>query len=225
MDKETYQLIENFMLSCMEDSAHDKEHIYRVLYNSLEIAKTENNVCYDILICACLLHDIARKEQFKNPSLCHALAGGEKAYNFLASHGFETDFAIKVKHCIQTHRFRSSSPPVSIEAKILFDADKLDVSGATGIARTLMYKGIVSEPLYSILPDGTISSGRNDTSPSFFQEYKYKLENLYSNFYTKKAAEIAKERQKAAKDFYNNLYNEIASSYQNGKEELNKILQ
>ena len=36
MDKETYNLIENYMLLCMEDSAHDKEHIYRVLYNSLE---------------------------------------------------------------------------------------------------------------------------------------------------------------------------------------------
>ena len=225
MDKETYHLIENYMLLCMEDSAHDKEHIYRVLYNSLEIAKTESNIDYDVLICSCLLHDIARKEQFENPSLCHAIAGAGKAYKFLASNGFGKDYAEKVKHCIHTHRFRSSNPPVSIEAKILFDADKLDVAGAIGIARTLVYKGIVSEPLYSVLPDGTVSSGENDTDPSFFQEYKYKLENLYSKFYTKRAAEIAKERQKAAIDFYNNIYNEINSSYQNGKEELNKIIQ
>ena len=43
MNKQTYTLLENYMLSCMEDSAHDKEHIYRVLYNGLEIAKTESN--------------------------------------------------------------------------------------------------------------------------------------------------------------------------------------
>ena len=225
MDKETYNLIENYMLLCMEDSAHDKEHIYRVLYNSLEIAKTENNIDYDVLICSCLLHDIARKEQFENPSLCHAMAGAGKAYNFLTGNGFGKDYAEKVKHCIQTHRFRSNNPPVSIEAKILFDADKLDVAGAIGIARTLVYKGIVSEPIYSVLPDGTVSSGENDKTPSFFQEYKYKLENLYSKFYTKRAAEIAMERQKAAIDFYNNIYNEINPSYQNGKEELNKIIQ
>ena len=225
MDKETYNLIENYMLLCMEDSAHDKEHIYRVLYNSLEIAKTESNIDYDVLICSCLLHDIARKEQFENPSLCHAIAGAGKAYKFLASNGFGKDYAEKVKHCIQTHRFRSSNPPVSIEAKILFDADKLDVAGAIGIARTLVYKGIVSEPLYSVLPDGTVSSGENDTDPSFFQEYKYKLENLYSKFYTKRAAEIAKERQKAAIDFYNNIYNENNSSYKNGKDALNKSIQ
>ena len=75
-----------------------------------------------------------------------------------------------------------------------------------------------------MLPDGTVSSGENDKTPSFVQEYKYKLENLYSKFYTKRAAEIARERQKAAIDFYNNIYNEINSSYQNGKEELNKII-
>ena len=59
----------------------------------------------------------------------------------------------------------------------MFDADKLDVTGAMGIARTLLYKGKVSEPLYSLLPDGTVSTGEDDTEPSFFQEYKYKLES------------------------------------------------
>lgn len=57
----TYSLLENYMLSCMDDSAHDKEHIYRVLYHAMEIAKTLQNVDYDVLIAACLLHDIGRK--------------------------------------------------------------------------------------------------------------------------------------------------------------------
>ena len=201
MNKEMYSLLESYMLSCMEDSAHDKEHVYRVLYQALEIARTENNVDYDVLITACLLHDIGRKEQFENPSLCHAAVGSDKAYYFLVEHGFETSYAEQVKHCIQTHRFRRNSPPQSPEAKILFDADKLDATGAMGIARTLIYKGIVSDPLYSVSPDGTVLTGENDTEPSFFQEYKYKLEKLYSQFYTVRATEIAHERQRAAVDF------------------------
>lgn len=225
MNKKTYSLIEDYMISCMEDSAHDKEHIYRVLYNALEIAKTETNVDYDVLIGACLLHDIARSEQFKNPDLCHALAGGEKAYRFLIEHGFGSDYAKQVKHCIQTHRYRKNTPPQSIEAKILFDADKLDVSGAIGIARTLIYKGTISEPLYSVLPDGKVSSGENDTSPSFFHEYKHKLENLYSNFYTVKGAELAQKRRSAAVEFYNHLFQEINASYENGSDELDKVIQ
>ena len=225
MNKETYCLLENFMLGCMEDSAHDKEHIYRVLYNALEIAKTENNVNYDVLIAACLLHDIGRKEQFENPALCHAIVGSEKAYRFLMAHGFEMSYAEQVKQCIKTHRYRKNNLPQSIEAKILFDADKLDVAGAIGIARTLLYKGSISEPLYSVMSNGSVSTGENDITPSFFQEYKYKLENLYSNFYTEKATTIAEERQYIAREFYNSLYQEVNSSYQNGTNELNDLLE
>lgn len=225
MDKSTYNLLEQYMISQMEDSAHDKEHIYRVLYNALRIAKMEQGVDYEVLIAACLLHDIGRKEQFDNPELCHAMVGSEKAYHFLLEHGFDVEYAEKVKHCIQTHRFRKSNLPQSIEAKILFDADKLDAAGAMGIARTLVYKGTVAEPLYSLLPDGMVSNGENDTAPSFFQEYKYKLEKIYSNFYTAEGNAIAKERQKAAIDFYNSLYEEVRASYEMGKDELDKLVQ
>lgn len=222
MRKEIYDLMENYMRSCMKDSAHDQEHIYRVLYNALDIARTEENVNYDILIAACLLHDIGRKEQFENPALCHAKVGSDKAYCFLTEHGFAPEYAEQVKQCIRTHRYRRDAQPQSLEAQILFDADKLDVAGAIGIARTLVYKGSVSEPLYSVSPDGQVLTGENDTIPSFFQEYKYKLEKLYSNFYTKRAAEIARERQQNAIDFYNALYHEVSVPYQNGRNELEK---
>lgn len=224
MNKETYDLIEGYMRSCMEDSAHDQEHIYRVLYNALDIAKTEENVNYDILIAACLLHDIGRKEQFENPALCHAKVGSDKAYRFLTEHDFASDYAEQVKQCIRTHRYRRDAPPRSLEAQILFDADKLDVAGAIGMARTLVYKGAVAEPLYSVSPDGEVLTGENDTAPSFFQEYKYKLEKLYSDFYTKRAAEIAGERRQNAIDFYNALYHEVSASYENGRNELENRL-
>ena len=67
---------------------------------------------------------------------------------YLLENGFSEAFADAVRSCILTHRFRVARPPQSIEAKILFDADKLDVTGALGIARTLLYKGTVTEPLY-----------------------------------------------------------------------------
>lgn len=225
MNRENYQLMENYMLSCMRDSAHDKEHIYRVLYNALEIAKEERHVNYDVLIAACLLHDIGRGEQFENPALCHAKVGSDKAYYFLLEHGFAQDYAEHVKQCIKTHRYRKDTLPQSLEARILFDADKLDAAGATGIARTLIYKGTVSEPLYTVSSKGEVLSGETDEQPSFFQEYKCKLENLYSGFYTGRATEIAKERRHSAVDFYNALYNEVSIPYQNGRSELEKQLE
>lgn len=225
MTKSTYTLLDTYMCSCMDDSAHDRDHIYRVLYNALEIAETEPDVDYDVLIGACLLHDVGRKEQYEDPSLCHAAVGAEKAYAFLRAHGFGEGYAQHVKACIQTHRFRKENLPATIEAKILFDADKLDVTGAIGIARTLLYRGIVSEPLYTVTSDGTISDGTDTEEDSFFREYKFKLEKLYSNFYTKKGAELAADRQTIAADFYTHLLKEVRFSYEIGQNKLAEKLE
>jgi uncharacterized protein len=223
MTRETFVLLKNFMLSCAGDSAHDAEHVYRVLYNALEIAKGET-VDRDVLIAACLLHDVGRKEQFEDPSLCHAEVGSEKALRFLLEQGFDPVFAERVSRCVLTHRFRKSRPPESLEAKILFDADKLDVTGALGVARTLMYKGGMTEPLYHVLPDGTISDGTEDLGPSFFREYRFKLEKLYDRFYTSRGAQLALQRRNAAEAFYESLYREVSTGYSAGQEVLGKYL-
>ena len=224
MDKATFQIIENYMCACMNDSAHDAEHIYRVLSNALVIAKEENGVDHDILICACLLHDIGRPDQVKNPELCHAAVGSEKAYTFLMDNGFTADFAEKVRDCIRTHRFRKNDQPESLEAKILFDADKLDVAGAIGIARTLVYKGTVTEPLYTRDPDGSISDGAGEAPYSFFQEYHRKLKKLYDRFYTAAGHRLAHDRRTAAKSFYESLYREVTALDKQGKEALYDLL-
>lgn len=224
MKKSTYTVIENYMQDCMKDSAHDKDHIYRVLFNALDIAAHENNVDNDVLIAACLLHDIGREEQFKNPKLDHAEVGGDMAEKFLTDNGFSAEFAGKVKSCIVTHRFRKSRPPESIEAKILFDADKLDVTGAMGIARTLMYKAGVGDPLYTLGADGLPSSGDGDEQHSFFQEYHFKLKNLYDKFYTERGRQLAAERKSAAQAFYDSIYGEVEKAYKNGKYLLCELL-
>lgn len=224
MDLFNYELIEKYMLECMSDSAHDKEHIYRVLFVALDIASQEKLVNYDVLISACLLHDIGRQEQFENPKLCHATVGADKAYNFLVKKKFNSVFAKQVAVCIRAHRFRTDNPPTSIEEKILYDADKIDVTGALGIARTILYKGQVSEPLYSVDENGNLLDGSSDIEPSFFQEYKYKLENLYSKFCTKRGTEIAAQRKEAATSFYESMVKEVTLSYQTGKAELKERL-
>lgn len=213
-----YEKIEAYMLECMRDSAHDREHIYRVLYTALDIAESEPSTDVEILTTACLLHDIGRPEQFANPKICHAEVGSKKAYNFLIGIGWAEERAAHVRDCVYTHRFRSGNPPQSIEAKILFDADKLDVSGAIGMARSLMYKGAVAEPLYTLNTDGTINDGSDTDEPSFFREYHFKLKNIYGKFFTKRGQEIALSRQKAAEDFYNALLSEVKGTEERGRE-------
>ncbi len=74
MQKKMYTKIENYMLSCMNDGAHDSQHIYRVLYYSLDISN-EYAVDKDVLIASALLHDIGRGAQFENPDCDHTLQG------------------------------------------------------------------------------------------------------------------------------------------------------
>ena len=223
MKQETYRLLEQWMHQCMLDSAHDREHVYRVLYTALDIARDEENVDMDVLIAACLLHDVGRQEQFADPSLCHAQVGARKAYDFLLENGFDEDFALRVRHCILAHRFRKSNPPESLEAKILFDADKLDVTGAIGIARTLMYSGQHLRPLYSVT-DAGICNGVEDPEDTFFREYKFKLEKIYDRFYTKKGREEAMARKAAAVSYYENLLREVRRSY-DGRSCLENLLE
>ncbi len=202
----------------IDDVAHDREHIYRVLNTALDIAKTEEGVNVSILIVACLLHDIGRGKQFENPKLCHAREGAKMAYIFLTERGVNHEEASSVKACIETHRFRSDDSPKSIEAKILFDADTLDVTGALGIARSLHYEGKTGIPLYHVDSKGKIIEGKNDPEESFFKEYNYKLINVYNRLYTKRGKELAEQRKKMTHAFYEELYKEITANRKNIEE-------
>ena len=135
--------IESYMRACMRDSAHDVAHVRRVVQTALDIADAEPGADRTIVQAAALLHDIGRGAQFRDPSVCHAEAGAAMALPFLRGCGVAEPDAARICDCIRTHRFRSDRPPVSLEARILFDADKLDAVGTIGLARSLLHKGKV----------------------------------------------------------------------------------
>ena len=206
--------IERYMRACMCDSAHDTQHVYRVLHYAMDIAAHEQGIDLAVLRAACLLHDIGRAEQYANPKIDHAACGAEKACVWLEANGYSADFARAVSECILAHRFRSDSLPQSLEAKILFDADKLDACGAMGMARTLLYNGIVGLPLYMLDENGAVLDGYSDTQNTFFREYKFKLEKLYDRFYTRRGEELAQSRRAAAQAFYEALLREARECHE-----------
>ena len=212
MNRQTYALIEEYMLTCMKDTAHDKEHVYRVLNNAVRIGQAEMAVNWDVLIAAALLHDISRPEQIADPRVDHAAHGAEKAHVFLQSQGFPEAFCDHVRACIRTHRFRKAEQPATLEARILFDADKLDVVGAIGIARTLVYNGETGRPIYTRDEHGMISDGTGDTTDSFFREYKFKLEGICARFLTETGRKLAMERHTAALAYYEALLREVQNT-------------
>ena len=123
MNQQNYTLIENYMLSCMEDSAHGKDHIYRVLYQALEIAKTEENVDYDVLITACLLHDVGRWMQYKE-GIPHEKAGVMLAEEILIDCGYEPEECSDILEAIGNHRNAGIKDEKNLSG-LLYRADKL----------------------------------------------------------------------------------------------------
>jgi len=217
MNKKEFKRLEKFMKKHNSDQAHDLEHIYRVLYLALDIAQYEKDVDMDVLIAASLLHDIGRKAQSKNKNINHAKKGAKMAKKFLIDNNYSEDFADKVSSCIEKHRFRGNNPPTMIEEKILFDADKLDVLGAIGIARTIIYQTEIHSNLYNLDENGNLLHGEDDKEDSFLHEYKYKIETVSDKLYTSRAKEIASKRIKIAELYYNSLIEELEESYKNKK--------
>lgn len=213
MENNVYLKIETYMRSCMDDSAHDAEHIYRVLGMANRLAESiDEPLDRDVLTAACLLHDVGRAEQLQDPTVCHAEAGSVKAYRFLLDLGWGEEKASHVRDCVLTHRFRNNRRPASTEAKILFDADKLDVSGAMGIARTLCYAGEIGAALYSRDENGFLLDDSEEGPNTFLQEYKHKLEHIGDGLYTNAAKALAAKRLPAARAFYEALIAEIRES-------------
>ena len=103
-------LVEKFMHDCMRDSAHDMEHVYRVLNYALEIARFEADIKLDVLTTACLLHDIGREEQYADQSVDHAACGAGKAYYWL----------INVNRFRKTHLSNASAVSLSVVTKLGF---------------------------------------------------------------------------------------------------------
>jgi uncharacterized protein len=213
--KKIIEIVQN-KLTC---SAHNLDHVFRVYKLCLLLAKYEKDVDLEVLIPATLLHDIARVEesQDKTGKIDHAVLGSEIAENILRKLDYEEEKIQKIKHCIVAHRFRTGDEPKTIEAKILFDSDKLDIIGASGIARTFMLAGqfgqrlIVNESLGDYFNSNTVENGRlKDVSKHTpFIEYEVKFKKIPDKLYTNKAKEFGKERIKFMEDYFNKLKLEI----------------
>jgi uncharacterized protein len=212
---EKHEKIKEIVEDELTCSAHNLDHVMRVYNLCLMIAKYEENVDLEVLIPAALLHDIARVKESRDNTggVDHAALGSEIAEGILRNLEYDEEKIQSIKHCIIAHRFRTGNEPKTIEAKILFDADKLDAIGACGIARTFMLAGqfgqSISKPesLDSYMNTNTVENGRlkNVSKHSPFIEYEVKFKKIPDKLYTKKAKEIGRDRLKYMKEYFERL--------------------
>jgi uncharacterized protein len=188
--------------------SHDWEHTQRVYNLCLHIGKKEN-ADLKILKIAALLHDIGREcEDNCKGKICHAKKGASLAKELLLELKMDKTEIDKVVHCIETHRFRGSKLPVTKEAKVLFDADKLDSIGAVGIGRAFLFAGEIGATLHdkNINVEKTESYSREDTA---YREYLVKLRKIKDRMQTKEGNRMAKERHEFMKEFFDRMNKEV----------------
>jgi uncharacterized protein len=220
MEEKNFQKIQVAVEKELSCSAHNMDHVLRVYNLALHLAKGEN-VDLDVLKAAALLHDIARVKEDNDQTgqTDHAILSAEMCVQILKEVNFSAEKIKHVQDCIISHRYRTGNEPKTLEAKILFDADKLDTIGAIGIARSFVWVGGNKAKIYSDIDldkyiaenlGGKINGRIQDKTKHSPQiEYKTKLVFLAEKLNTAKAKEVCKERLEFFENFLKRLEQEI----------------
>jgi uncharacterized protein len=187
--------------------SHDWDHTERVRRLCLRIGKKEK-ANLGVLELAALLHDIGRgAEDASNGKVCHGRAGAALAGQILKRQGLDRRFIGEVVHCIRTHRFRKRAAPKTLEAKILFDADKLDSIGAVGVGRAFLFAGEVGARLHD--PEVDVRRTRPYTwDDTAYREFLVKLRRVRDRIFTGEGRRIAAERHRFMVTFFERLNKE-----------------
>ena len=186
---------------------HDWDHTERVLELCLKIGRKEK-ADLEVLRLAAVLHDIGREEEDRSGGrVCHGERGAAMAAKILERHGVDADTIARVVHCIEAHRFRGRRRPESLEARVLFDADKLDSIGAVGVGRAFLFAGEVGARTHDpdIDVEKTKPYTRDDTA---YREFLVKLGRVKDRIFTREGKRIARERHRYMADFFRRLTRE-----------------
>jgi uncharacterized protein len=189
--------------------SHDWSHTDRVYKLCVRIGEKEG-ADLEILRIAALLHDIGREEQDRGKGqVCHAKVGAQLALQILQEIGLEPDKMERVIHCIRAHRFRGKHQPLTLEARVLFDADKLDSIGAVGVGRAFLFAGEVGAKVHNRGIDLTKTSSYSEEDTAY-REFAVKLCKVKDRMLTREGRKMAEERHRFMEQFFERLHEEVA---------------
>lgn len=195
--------IKSFAKRCFDGArgSHDWEHTLRVYSLCERIGPVEGGDVH-VLRIAALLHDIGRCHQDRSSgAVCHAEKGVQLAWPQIERLPLTESRKRNIAHCIGSHRFRGKQVPESIEARVLFDADKLDAIGAVGVARAFLFAGEVGAKLHN--PDMDVEKAQpysqDDTG---YREYRVKLRRIKDRMMTAEGRKLADKRHEFMVRFF-----------------------
>jgi len=189
---------------CSARGSHDWDHTARVLRLCRHIGRAEK-ADLEVLTLAALLHDIGRGEEDRsNGKIRHADASARLAREILSRLGLDAGRIERIVHCVEAHSFRKNLPPDSLEARVLFDADKLDSIGAVGIGRAFLFAGEVGARLHNKGVDlgKTAPYTKEDTA---YREFMVKLRHIKDRMFTAEGKRLSAGRHEFMVAYFDRL--------------------
>ena len=191
-------------------------HVLRVLTLAERLAQAEG-ANLEIVRTDALLHDISRLDDDQDGQFAlsieaetdHAVLAGRTARRILSD--ADPEFVEAVVHAIEAHRFRNEIEPQTIEAKVLFDADKLDAIGAIGVARAFAYSGRHSMPLWGEVSAG-YAPGSSEERHTPHHEFMVKLKLIKDRLHTESGRKLAEDRHNFMAAFFERMADEVAGT-------------
>jgi len=192
------------------DQVHDFDHVMRV-YRVAEVLAQREGADLEVVRAAALLHDAQAASGSESLRLEHHEAAAAFAAIVLKEEGWQDHRIEAVQDCILTHRFRAGLSPQTLEAKVLFDADKLDAIGAIGAARALAFAVLDGQPLHAEPSEQFKTSLETLPGEAYtaYHEFLFKLSRIKDRMQTASGKSMAEERHTFMDHFFQQLVAEV----------------
>ena len=147
MEKIEKQLLEIIADQSDVDQAHDLTHVKRVVEMAKHLCFLEGANIEIVLPAACL-HDCVLIPKNSDERKIASALSADRAIQYLEKFGYNSDYFKFIHHAIVAHSYSANVQPLTLEAKIIQDADRMDALGAIGISRCMQVGGSLGLQLY-----------------------------------------------------------------------------
>lgn len=176
-----------------DTTGHDMTHIERVVRDAKKLQEKEGGSLF-LIESSAYLHDVLDDKLVSDVEKAK-----QDLISFLVLIGVEEriiePILFIIDHVSFSAQLENDPIELTVEAKIVQDADRLDAIGAIGIARTFYYGGNKGHKMYdpTVVPRKAMTKSdyrQNETVLNHFDEKLFKLKELFQTEAGKKEADI-----------------------------------
>ncbi|BDP37385.1 TPA: HD domain-containing protein [Vibrio parahaemolyticus] len=191
------------------DTAHDIEHVKRVVKTAKQLCD-EENADIAIVLPAAYLHDcFTYPKDHPNRKQSSAIAA-KKAIAYLESIQYPQHYHDAIAHAIEAHSFSANIRPNTLEAQIVQDADRLDALGAIGVTRCIQVSTHFNAQLYN---DNDMFAKERELNDKQFtvDHFQTKLFKIVDTMNTESAKLEANKRKAFMQTYLKQLHDEVTA--------------